>query len=100
MDRRQKLTNEIVTKKFQNQFDLVNYAISIAAEIIHSGRATNADSWTENPALQALDEIATGHDKLGAFIEEEEEEEEDDVIEEAVVPKKRLPKKTEKALTE
>lgn len=98
MDRRKKLTNEIVTKKFQNQFDLVNYAISIAADIIHTGRATQADFWTENPALQALDEIETGHDKIEKVVEVEEEEEE--FVEEVVTPKKRLSKKAEKALTE
>ncbi len=95
MERRRNLTNEIVTKKFQNQFDLVNYAISVATNIIRTGREAHDSYGSENPALQALDEIATGRDKY----EEVEEEIEIEVIEEEVVPKKRS-KKSEKALTE
>jgi hypothetical protein len=96
MERRKHLTNEIVTKQFQNQFDLVNYAISVASHIIEYGRAAPANSWTENPALLALDEIETGRDK---YEDIEVEEETEVVIEEEVTPKKRS-KKAEKALTE
>lgn len=95
MERRRNLTNEIVTKKFQNQFDLVNYAISIAANIIHSGRQ---GSLGENPALEALEEIATGRDKM-PIVEIDEEIEIFEEEEEEEAPKKRS-KKTEKALTE
>jgi DNA-directed RNA polymerase subunit omega len=98
MERRKNLTNEIVTKKFQNQFDLVNYAISVATHLIESGRDTQAHSWTENPALQALDEIESGRDKFEEIDVEEEEEEV--VFEEEVTPKKRQSKKAEKALSE
>lgn len=99
MDRRKKLTNEIVTKKFQNQFDLVNYAISIAANIIRTGREAHTLSGSENPALQALEDIESGRDKYDA-IDFEEEDVEIEVEEEEETPKKRPSKRAEKALSE
>jgi hypothetical protein len=70
----------------------------VAAHLIESGRDAQSQSWTENPALQALDEIESGRDKFQEI--DVEEEEEVVVFEEEVTPKKRQSKKAEKALTE
>jgi DNA-directed RNA polymerase subunit omega len=56
------LTNEAIKKRFDNQFDLVNYAIGIAKEMILAGRGPRVKTQTENPALQVLEEIVAGKD--------------------------------------
>ena len=60
------LTNEGISKNFSNQFDLVNYAIKLAVNMIQSGREPRVRLNTENPALLTLAEIAEGKD---TFIE-------------------------------
>ena len=62
MESKDSLTNEIISKRFENQFDLVNYAIGIAQEMIHSGRGPRVKTDTENPALQVIEEIIAGKD--------------------------------------
>ncbi len=64
MDINENLTNEKISRKFDNQFDLVNYAIRLTAEMIMSGRASRVDLDTENPALHILEEISEGKDRL------------------------------------
>jgi len=59
-----KLTNEEISGKFVNQFDLVNYAIHLSRELILSGRESRSTIKTDNPALQILDEISIGKDKF------------------------------------
>ncbi len=58
------LTNEKISKKFTNQFDLVNYAIKLADDMIRTGRSPRVKMQTENPALLILEEIAEGKDQL------------------------------------
>lgn len=62
MDIIDNLTNEEISKKFGNQFDLVNYAIGLATNMIQTGREPRVKLNTENPALLILEEIAEGKD--------------------------------------
>lgn len=77
MDIIDNLTNEEISKRFNNQFDLVNYAIGLATNMIQTGRDPRVKMNTENPALLILEEIAEGKDE---FVE---------------VPKKEVVKKYE-----
>jgi DNA-directed RNA polymerase subunit omega len=64
MELKERLTNEEISGKFSNQFNLVNYAISLATDMILSGREPRTTLHSENPAVQALEEIITGKDKF------------------------------------
>lgn len=55
------LTNEKIRKKFDNQFDLVNYAIRLAENMIHTGRDPRVKTDSYNRSLHVLSEIL--HDK-------------------------------------
>lgn len=57
-----KITNESLSKRFKNSFDLVNYAIHLAENMIHSGRGARVEAETENPAMLILKEIEEGKD--------------------------------------
>lgn len=59
---RDSLTNEKITKKFENQFDLVNYAIRLAENMIYTGRDARVRVDCQNRAMQILGEIALGKD--------------------------------------
>lgn len=58
------LTNEEITKKSKNLFDLVNYAIELAKVMIDSGRKCRVATNIHNPAYEVLLEIAAGKDSL------------------------------------
>lgn len=58
MERHENLTNESLSKKFVSQFDLVNFAIHVAKDMIKSGRETRARKEIQNRAQQILEEIA------------------------------------------
>lgn len=55
--RHESLTNETLSKKFVSQFDLVNFAIHVAKDMIKSGRETRARKEIQNRAQQILEEI-------------------------------------------
>ena len=57
MERHENLTNETLSKKFVSQFDLVNFAIHVAKDMIKSGRETRARKEIRNRAQQILEEI-------------------------------------------
>ena len=88
MDITHNLTNERIKKDFTNQFNLVSYAISLATDMIKTGRSAYVDMDSENPALLVLEEIAEGKDML------EEPSTEPVAVEEIVV------EKTEEVLSE
>lgn len=69
------LTNEHMKQKFKNQFDMVNYAIQLAENMIRSGRDARVKAETQNRALQVILEIATGQDRFDEIIPKVEEEE-------------------------
>lgn len=64
MENRDRLTNEDLSKKFKNQFELVSYAIKLAENMIMTGRQPRARVDIQNSAVQILGEIATGQDSL------------------------------------
>lgn len=69
------ITNEVINKKFKNQFELVNYAISIAENMLKSGREARSTILSQNKALQVIDEIITGKDQIDEiFVETSEGE--------------------------
>lgn len=66
MDKKTKihLTNEKVIGNFKSSFDLVNYAIRLAENMIHTGRGPRIKSDVENRAVLILEEIYQGKDQL------------------------------------
>jgi DNA-directed RNA polymerase subunit omega len=64
MDLKEYLTSEKVCKKFLSQFDLVNYAIGLAANMISSGRECRVKTDSHSRAIQILNEILNGKDFL------------------------------------
>lgn len=62
MDHKEHLTNEKLGGKFTNQFDLVNYAIKLAENMVKSGRAPRVKCDIQNPAVIILEEITVGKD--------------------------------------
>lgn len=74
MDLKECLTNEKIVKKFTSQFELVNYAIKLAENMIISGREPRVKTATQNKSLQVLSEILNNKDKiddLNTIVEEE-----------------------------
>lgn len=65
------LTNERLKKRFASQFDLVNYAIKLAAQMIQSGRAPRVKTDVQNVALLILQELIAGRDQFDDFDLEE-----------------------------
>lgn len=58
------LTNEDLAKKFKSNFDLVNYAIKLAENMIHTGRDARVKSDVQNRAMLVLEEINEGKDRF------------------------------------
>lgn len=58
------MTNEDIRKKFSSTFELVNYAISLAENMIKSGREARVKSDCQNRAMLVIEEIYAGKDKL------------------------------------
>jgi len=57
-----RFTNEEITKKFKSRFELVNYAIKLAENMIMTGRKSRVDENEQNPAMCVIKEIAEGKD--------------------------------------
>jgi len=76
MKKQQALTGESFRNRFESQFDLVNYAISLAQDMIVSGRGPRVKTDVLNVAHQILDEITAGKDVI---LEEERGESGDDI---------------------
>lgn len=76
MDKRDSLTNEKLKAKFISQFELVNYAIRLAENVIHSGRGPRVRIDTDNVAQQVVAEIQAGKDHLVEYNEEDRVESE------------------------
>ncbi|MBA3721783.1 MAG: hypothetical protein H0W88_05220 [Parachlamydiaceae bacterium] len=69
MEKKITLTNEELSKKFKNNFDLVNYAISLAENMIYSGRDARVKSDVQNRAMLVLEEINEGKDQFDQIVE-------------------------------
>jgi hypothetical protein len=65
------LTNEKILKKFKSQFELVNYAIRLAENMIHTGRDPRVKTDAQNRALQIVEEIEQDKDRFDEIIIEE-----------------------------
>lgn len=68
MDLKDYITNEKVSKKFSSQFELVNYAIKLAANMIETGRDSRVKTDSQNRANQILCEILNNKDKFDEVI--------------------------------
>lgn len=64
MEKKKPLTNESVKTKFKSQFELVNYAIKLAEQMIHSGRGPRVVTDNQNPAVVIIEEIEVGKDQI------------------------------------
>lgn len=64
MAARDTLTHEKVGKKFNSSFELVNYAIKLAKNMIQTGRGCRVDTPIQNRAYQVLLEIAENKDQF------------------------------------
>jgi len=58
------LTNEKIKKRFDSQFEMVNYLINEAQKMIASGRAPRVDSDSDNPAVNVVAEVSAGKDQV------------------------------------
>lgn len=74
MERKENLTNEKIRKRFISQFDLVNYAISLAANMIQSGRDCRIKMDSQNRAMQILGEIYHEKDQFDEILPPPQEE--------------------------
>lgn len=61
-DKKDKFTNEALSKKFKSNFELVNYAIELAENMIKTGRDARVKSEIQNKAMLILEEISEGKD--------------------------------------
>lgn len=64
MESKEQLTNEKIRKKFASQFDLVNYAIRLAENMIYTGRDARVKIDSQNRSLQVLTEILNDKDRF------------------------------------
>ena len=70
MEKKDNFTNEKLSKKFVSQFDLVNYAIRLAENMIKTGRDPRVKTESQNRSLQILAEIAQDKDQFDEIPEE------------------------------
>jgi hypothetical protein len=70
MELKEYLTNEKITKKFSSQFELVNYAIKLAENMMLTGREARVKTNTQNRSLQVLGEILNNKDRFDEIIVE------------------------------
>lgn len=68
MEKKEYLTTEKIRQKFGNQFDLVNYAIKLAENMILTGRDPRIKTDSQNRSLQVLGEILSGKDRLDEIV--------------------------------
>lgn len=75
MDHKDQLTNEKIRKKFASQFDLVNYAIRLAENMIQTGRDPRVKVDSHNRSMHVLTEIMSDKDRFDEIIVIEHESE-------------------------
>jgi hypothetical protein len=68
MDYKEQLTNEKISKRFISQFELVNYAIKLAENMIDTGRDPRVKVDTQNRSLQILCEILSNKDRMDEIV--------------------------------
>ncbi len=67
MDVKDLLTNEKLTKRFKSLFELVNYSIRIAEQMIKSGRDPRVKTDIQNPMYRVLLEVLNDRDQAVSF---------------------------------
>ncbi len=68
------LTNEELRKRFDSQFELVNYAIRLAENMIKTGRDTRIKTDVHSKAFQILAEIREHKDSFDLTVVDTDEE--------------------------
>ena len=71
MESKEQLTNEKIRKKFASQFELVNYAIRLAENMILTGRDPRVKTDSQNRSLQVLTEILSDKDRFDEIVVQE-----------------------------
>jgi len=74
MERKKPLTNEVLRFRFKSQFELVNYAIRLAENMIKTGRDSRVKTDVHSKAFQILAEIYANKDSFDSEILEKIEE--------------------------
>lgn len=64
MDLKETLTTEQLRLKFKSQFELVNYSIRLAENMIKTGRGPRVKIEIQSAAMQVLAEIQAGKDQF------------------------------------
>jgi hypothetical protein len=87
------LTNEDLTGKFKSNFELVNYAIKLAENMIRTGRDARVKSDIQNRAMLILEEIEEGKDQFDEVKVTSSEFDLDGVIPPGIISEERLEKR-------
>jgi DNA-directed RNA polymerase subunit omega len=84
-------TVEMLKKLYPNDFELVNYAIKLAKNMLHTGRDPRVKIPSRNAATIVLEEVAQGVDKFDEIVTKETVEFEEKPIDHKpeLRPKKR-----------
>ncbi len=69
MDLKDYITSEKVRKRFKSQFEMVNYAIKLAANMISTGRDCRVKTESHSRAIQVLNEILNNKDQFDEILE-------------------------------
>lgn len=69
IDKKENFTNELFGKRFSNTFELVNYAIRLAKNMLSTGRACRIMTPIQNRAYEVLIEIKDNKDLFDEVIE-------------------------------
>jgi len=64
MELKKYLTNEVLSNKYGNSFELVNHAIAVADQMLKSDRRCRVPTQVKNRAYQVLLEVVEGRDSL------------------------------------
>ncbi len=99
MDKKSKasFTNEALAKKFKSNFELVNYAIQLAENMIKTGRDARVRSEVQNRAMLILEEINEGKDQFDevkqAAVRAAQAELNGELLKEELISEERLEKR-------
>ena len=100
MEHQDQLTNEKIRKKFASQFELVNYAIKLAENMIQTGRDARVKIDSQNRSLQVVSEILCDKDRFDEIIIVDEDLNDSKRYEDDSASEKSERKKSRKALAE
>lgn len=88
------LTNEKLVKKFKSSFELVNYAIKLAENMIGTGRDSRVKSEVQSRAMLILEEISEGKDHFDEIISTtSSDKDSEEMIPQQVIHEEKLEKR-------